>query len=135
MLPVSGERPAPSAEAEIISKAITKLPKPSGDEVRIEWADAKRVTLTPALPTGLTPSRIAFYPHESGIEVVNPLKNAEAKAGSLALPLKPSDGAQDQRLIGVLECWDDRRAKACRPAHGNNPPRPAGWRDYNHASN
>ncbi|QYK47344.1 MAG: hypothetical protein KF838_11205 [Phycisphaeraceae bacterium] len=105
-LPVVPDSPTPSADAPSIAAARAALPTDPGDALRVQWTSSTEVALTPTPPGHPSIARIAFYPHESGIEIINPLKHAEARAASLILPLAEPD-ADKPHLKGILECWDD----------------------------
>lgn len=115
-IPVAADA-ALSAESLLITQALERVPKAASDRVSVEWTGAGRVTLTPrvrsivgstfdeAKGVGLMerdPARIAFYPHESGASVPNPIETCETKESSITLTLKPGS---TEPLRGVLECW------------------------------
>lgn len=100
-LPVASNPPARAADAPILEASLARIPTPAGDQVRIEWK-GDSVTLS---PQGVRASRLAFYPGETAARIDDPLRNAETKAASISLPLKPGS---DQRapLAGILQAWD-----------------------------
>lgn len=95
---------AASTESVAISMTESRLPKSALDAVKIEWSGNDRVKLSPATTNaGASVARVAFYPHQTGAPVVNPLRTAEAAGLSLTLPLEPGS---KEPLRGILQCWD-----------------------------
>lgn len=95
----------PSSEAPHFTDARAALPKDHDGQVAILWRGPDRVTIAPDPPSRQGVARVAFYPHQSGIPVRDPLKSAEADARSLDLPLAGSRDAA-LHLRGVVQCWD-----------------------------
>lgn len=108
-IPVASTPTKPGPDAPRIKEARAALPRDNMGQVLVSWRGLDRVRITPDL-TSSDPSlsigpaaRVAFYPHESGIPIDTPIRNAEAKAPSLELPLDPGSKAP---LRGIVECWD-----------------------------
>ncbi len=93
-----------SAESVAISMTESRLPKPALDAVKIEWSGSDRVKLSPSSTNAeASVARIAFYPHQTGAPVIDPLRAAEVSGPALTLPLKPGS---KEPLRGILQCWD-----------------------------
>lgn len=114
-LAATASAPAAAPESLTIGAAQGLLPRPGRDHVKVKWDGPDRVTLTPsarpstfdasrgARPVESDPARVAFYPHESGAPVIDPLKTAQADGSSITLALKPGANLP---LRGILQCWD-----------------------------
>ncbi len=129
-LKVSTEPVNAGTEAAPFKDAQSALPKDHAGHVRLLWLAPDRVRIMPD-PSIMSPiSRVAFYPHESGIRVKDPLKNAEALADSLELPLDTSTDSAPHFLRGIVQCWDaDGRslgAWTIESSRGQNLPRVVG---------
>jgi len=94
----------PSDDAAAIERGRAQIPKPSEGVVVTDWESAGNVTIGVVPPPGRTVARVAFYPHESGAKVSNPLDTCEAPRGFLAaIPVDPDP---DKPVRGVVEAWD-----------------------------
>lgn len=97
--------PATSKDNSAIQEQLKQLPIDDADLIatalRVSWTDSEHITI---LATNPLVSRIAFYPHEDGIQVKSILANAESKGPNLKLRVTPS---HDTHLKGIVQVWND----------------------------
>ena len=99
-----GEAPVSSADAPAIERARAEIPTSSENVVTTDWESARNITIGVVPPPGRTIARTAFYPHESGANVSDPLDTCEApKAYLSVIPVDPDGG---KPVMGVVEAWD-----------------------------
>lgn len=96
---------APSPDAAAIANRAASVPADAPNAVAATWDGTSRVKLRVLRANSNTnpPAKVAFYPHESGAKVLDPIKSCAASSDSLSLTL---DSKATEPLRGVLQTWN-----------------------------
>ena len=86
-----------------MAHAATRLPRPIKDALDIEppaWDEGRLV-----IKAKETADWLAFYPADTSMNIVNPIKTGKTKAGVLRLQADTGSPAETARLTGIVEVY------------------------------
>lgn len=125
-----GTVPERSDDADTLGSVLARIPTRLSEDVVIEWPDDERSTLQISSPLA---TRMAFYPAEDGLALVDVAQTCAALGPRLILhpdpdpPYRPEQ-AGPPALRGILEVWfrDDQPSRLSLvdlpgPQHDNQP--------------
>lgn len=104
-LVVGPRAPSSPQDTAAIANRAASLPAEATNVVAAAWDGTSRVKLRAlqANSSAAPAAKVAFYPHESGAGVLDPITSCAATGDSLTLTL---DSKATEPLRGVLQTWD-----------------------------
>jgi DsbC/DsbD-like thiol-disulfide interchange protein len=104
-LVVGARAPSTPQDTTTLANRAAWLPVDAANAIAATWDGTSRVKLRALQANSNTnpAAKVAFYPHESGAKVLDPITSCAAAGGSLTLTL---DNKSDEPLRGVLQTWN-----------------------------